>query len=79
MVPVGLAGRHQDALEGRLAMGRQQRLAGESVPGLGGGFDQNRLAAERGQDVTIRRIARHRDGHAIARLEHGQKREDEAG
>ena len=42
------------------------------------GLDQHRLAAERGQDVTVRRIARHGDRHAVARLEHREERQDEA-
>ena len=43
------------------------------------GFDQHRLAAERLEDVAVRRIARHRDRDAIARLEQRQKGEDESG
>ena len=38
----------------------------------------HRLAAQRGEDVPIRRIARQRHRHAIARFESGKKRENES-
>jgi hypothetical protein len=40
-------------------------------------FDQDRLAAERGENVPIRRITGHSDRHPIARLEHRQKSQNE--
>ncbi len=67
----------QHALQRRLAMRRQQGLAGQRMTRLARGLDQHRLAAERGQDMPIRRIAGHRDRDAVARLEHRQKRQDE--
>ncbi len=67
----------QHALQRRLAMRRQQGFAGQRVTGLARGLDQHRLAAERGQDVAIRRIAGHRHRDAVARLEHREKGQDE--
>ena len=43
------------------------------------GLDQHRLAAERGEDVAIGRIAGQRDRDAVARLEQREERQDEAG
>ena len=59
-------------------MGGEQRLAGERVTRLVRGLDQDRLAAERGQNVAVGRIARHRHGDAVARLEHRQEGQNEA-
>ncbi len=78
MVPVGLAGTpDQHALERRLAMRGQQRLAGQRMARLVRGLDQHRLAAERGENMTVRRITRHRHGDAVARLEHRQESQNE--
>jgi len=68
----------QHALQRFLAMRRKQHLAGQRVTRRRRRLDQHRLAAERVEDVTIRRIARHGDGDAVARLEHRQKGEDES-
>ena len=43
------------------------------------GLDQHRLAAERLEDVAVRRIAGHRDRDAVAGLEQREEGEDEAG
>ena len=68
----------QHAFQRRLAMCRQQGLAGQRMTGFARGFDQHRLAAERGEDMAVRRIAGHGDRNAVARLEHRQERQDEA-
>ncbi|MET4847377.1 hypothetical protein ABIF62_007872 [Bradyrhizobium japonicum] len=68
----------QHALQRRLAMRRQQRLAGQRVARVIAGLDQHRLATERGEDVTVGRIARHRHGDAVAGREHRQESQDEA-
>ncbi len=76
---------------GRIGGAREQH-AGErarAVCGdhIGGGqrpaiarrnLDRHRLAAERREDVAVRRIARTGDGDPVARLEHGEKGEHEA-
>ena len=78
MVPVGLAGlADQNALQWRLAVRGEQRLAGQRVTRVARGLDQHRLAAERGEDMAVRRIAGHGDGDPVARLEHRQKGQDE--
>ena len=68
----------QHAFQRRPAMGGEQRLPGQRVTGFARCLDQHRFAAERGQDMAIRRIAGHRDRNPIARLEHGEKRQDES-
>ena len=60
-------------------MRRQQGFAGQRMARLARGLDQDRLAAERGEDVPVGRIARTRDGDAVARLEQREERQDEAG
>ena len=78
IVPVGLAGLPTSTpFSGVLLMGREQGFAGQRVTGLARGLDQHRFAAERGQDMAIRRIAGNRHGDAVARLEHGEKAQDE--
>lgn len=67
----------QHALQRRLAMGGQQRLARQRMAGLVRGLDQHRLAAERGKDMTVRRITRHRHGNAVARVKHRQESQNE--
>ena len=56
----------------------QQALARQRMTRRARGFDQHRLAAERGQDMPVWRIARHRDRHPVARLEHRQERQNES-
>ena len=67
----------QHALQRRLAMRRQQGLAGQRMARVARGLDQHRLAAERGEDVAVRRIARHGHRDPIAGLEHRKERQDE--
>ena len=67
----------QHALQRCLAMRSQQGFAGQRVAGVARGLDQHRLAAERGQDMAIGRIAGHGDRHPVARLEHRKERQDE--
>jgi hypothetical protein len=54
----------------------EQGFAGQCVAGFARGLDQHRLAAERGEDMAIRRITGHRDRNAIARFEHRKKAQD---
>ena len=78
MVPVGFAGLPTSTpFNGVCAMRRQQCLAGQRMPGFACCFDQHRLAAERGEDVAVRRIAGHGHRNAVAGLEHGKERQDE--
>ncbi len=80
MVPVGLAGEPTTTpLSGRA------RCAASSVLPV---IDHrvcavvsihDRLAAQRGEDMAIWRIARQRHGDAVTRLESGEKRQHEAG
>ena len=80
IVPVGLAGEPTTTpLSGRtrccasrLSLVIDQRVA--ALVSM-----QDRLAAQRGEDVAIGRIAGHRHRDAIARLESSEKREHEAG
>ena len=67
----------QHALQPPLAMRGQQGFAGQGVAGFARRLDQHRLAAERGQDVPVRRIAGHGHRDAVARLEHREKCQDE--
>ena len=80
IVPVGLAGlATTQAGERRLAMRRRAALRGVSAQRVSGaGFDQHRLAAERRQDMPVRRIAGIGERDAIARLEQREKRQNEA-
>src|SRR5215510_10025365 len=68
MVPVGLAGL---ATSTPLSGVRRWVAIRAST-----GIDQ-RLAAERREDMTVRRIARARDRDPVTRLEQRQKRQDE--
>ena len=78
MVPVGLAGLATSTpASGFLRVRREQHVAGDRPARLRRGLDQHRLAAERREDVAVRRIARRRDGDAVAGLEHRQERQDE--
>ncbi len=81
MVPVGLAGlADQHALASGVAPVRVKQHVRRDRPARRcRGFDQDRLAAERLEDVAIRRIAGHRDRDAIAGLEQREEGEDEAG
>ena len=80
MVPVGLAGlADQHALERRAAMRVEQHVRRDRPARRRRGLDQHRLAAERLEDVPVRRIAGHRDRDAVARLEQRKEGEDEAG
>ena len=67
----------QHALQRRPAMGSQQGFAGQRVAIFARRLDQHRLATERAQDVPVRGIAGNRDRHPVARLEQGQKGQDE--
>ena len=80
MVPVGLAGLATSTpASGFFACAARRLSPVMAKRVVGVGLDQHRLAAERRQDVAIRRIARIGDRHAVARLEHRQKRQDESG
>ena len=80
MVPVGLAGlADQHALERRAPVRVEQHVRRDRPARRRRGFDQDRFAAERLEDVAIRRIAGHRDRDAIAGLEQRQEGEDETG
>ena len=72
---IGGAG-DQHAFQRCLAMRGKQGFAGQRVAGVARGLDQHRLAAERGQDMAIGRIAGHGDRHPVARLEHRKERQD---
>ena len=78
IVPVGLAG-----LPTRTPLSGALRWAASNASPVSawrvslGGLDQHRLAAERGQDVTVRRIAGHGNRDAVAGLEHREKGQDE--
>ncbi len=78
----GRIGRARDHARRRAASLRcaaMQRLAAISAQRVAAvGLDQHRLAAERGQDMPVRRIAGIGDRHPVARLEQRQKRQDEA-
>jgi hypothetical protein len=60
-------------------MGRDQGLDRNRPAGRRRNFDHHRLAAERGQDMPVGRIARARDRDPVARLEVRQECQDEAG
>ena len=70
---------HQHALERRAPVRIEQHVRRDRPARRGRGLDQHRLAAERLEDVPIRRIARHRDRDAVAGLEQREKGEDETG
>ena len=80
MVPVGLAG----LAISRPESGERACAASSMSPVIthgiyGRGLDQHRFAAERSQDVAIRRISGTRDRDPIAELEHRQgKRESKS-
>ena len=69
----------QHAFQRRAAVRGEQRIDGERPARLGRDLDHHRLAAERGEDMPVRRIARARDRDAVARLEQREEREDESG
>ncbi len=79
MVPVGLAG-----LPISTPLSGARRCAASSMSGVIAQrvacvrLDQHRLAAERGQDMAIGRVAGHCDRHPVAGLEQREKGEDEA-
>ena len=68
----------QHALERRLAMRGEQQLGGDRPARRLRRLDHHRLAAERREDMAIRRIAGQRDRYAIPRLEQREERQDEA-
>src|SRR6188768_125128 len=78
IVPVGLAGLATTTPASGFLMRRQELLAGEGPPRLRSGLDQHRLAAERLQNVAIRRVAGIGERDAVTGLEQGEKREKEA-
>jgi hypothetical protein len=59
-------------------MRRAEILAGDGEACRCVGVDQHRLAAERGEDMPVRRIARIGDRHPVAGLEHRKKRQNES-
>ena len=59
-------------------MRREQTFAGDGKARRSIGLDQHRLAAERGEDMAVRRITGHRDRYPVAGLEHGEKAQDES-
>ena len=69
----------QHALERRAAVRVDQHVGRDRPARRRRGLDQHRLAAERLEDVAVRRIAGHRDRDAIAGLEQRQEGEDESG
>ena len=79
MVPVGLAGLATTTPLQRLApvLG-DQRFRRQRPARLRRCLDQHRLAAERGQNVPIRRIAGIGQRHPVARLEQRQESQDES-
>ena len=78
MVPVGLAGLPTSTpFSGVLRCAASKRLAGQRMARVARRLDQHRLAAERGEDVAVRRIAGHGHRDAIAGLEHRKERQDE--
>ena len=76
----GRIGRRRDdqPLERRLAMGREKALAGERPACLHRRFDADRLAAERRENMPVRRIAGQRHRDPIAGVEGREKGEHEA-
>ena len=74
---IGRAGDHH-AGERLLAMRGDQRLRRQRPARLGRRFDQHRLAAERAEDVPVRRIAGIGERHAVARLEQREEGEHKA-
>ena len=80
IVPVGLAGEATiTPLSGcaRCCASRLSPVIDQRVSARG--FDPDRLAAERGEDMAIGRIARQRHRDPIARFEGGKEGEHEAG
>ena len=69
----------QHALERCAAMRVEQRIDRDRPARAGRDPDHHRFAAQRGEDVAVRRIARARDRDPVARLEHREERQDEAG
>ena len=56
----------------------KQHFASECMTCCTRGFDQNRLATERAQNMPVRRITRHCHCDAVSRLEHRQEYQDES-
>ncbi len=67
--------RHQQAVQRLARMRRAQGLRRDRPARFFAGLDQHRLAAERGEDVAIRRIAGIGQRDAIARLEQREERQ----
>ena len=79
MVPVGLAGLATSTPLSGFCRCAAISASGDSTQRVvGRGLDQHRLAAERGQDVAVRRIAGIGERHPVAGLEQRQERQDEA-
>ena len=79
IVPVGLAGLAiTTPLSGVLRCAAISAFADSAQRVSRRRFDQHRLAAKRGQDVPVGRIAGIGQRHAVARFEQRQKRQDEA-
>ena len=68
---------HQHAAQRLRAVRRDERFGRQRKPRVAAHRDRHRLAAQRCQHVAIGRIARAREGDAVARLEHGEKRQHE--
>ena len=69
----------QHRFEGLFPVSVEQRVRRQRVSRFGRQADQSRLAAERGQDVTIGRVGGRGEPDAVARLQQGQKSERERG
>ena len=79
MVPVGLAGLATTTpCNGLRRCSAISDFADKRPARLRRRLDEHRFAAERGQNVPIRRIAGIGQRHPVARLEQRQKRQDEA-
>ena len=74
IVPVGLAGtRDHHAFERRPAVFGNQQFGGERPARGLRGFEQHRPAAQRAEDVAVRRVTRQREGDAVPGLEQRKK------
>ena len=74
----GRIGRTADHHAGKrlFLMGSDQRLARQGPACFRGSFDQHRLAAERAENMPIRRIAGIGQRHALARFEQRKERQN---
>src|ERR1700674_4885363 len=70
IVPFGLAG-----LAASTPLSGRSRWAAITASGA----RAKRVAAERGEHVAVGRVARARNGDPVARLEHGEERQQESG